>query len=141
MVQIDIEYRGELRCEATHGPSGSLLATDAPVDNQGRGESYSPTDLLATSLGTCMLTIMGIRARDLGVKLDGTTVRVAKHMVADPQRRVGRLEVSIRLPAVDAAHQPALEEAAHRCPVANSIDPRIEVEVRFGWGEQVVEAG
>ena len=134
MVEIKIRYEGQLRCAATHGPSGTDVLTDAPVDNRGRGESFSPTDLLATALGTCMLTIMGIRAEALGLDLEGAQVRVTKHMVADPARRVGRLEVLLELPAVPPEQRPELEQAAHTCPVARSIDPRIALEVDFAWG-------
>lgn len=134
MVEITIRYEGQLRCAATHAPSGTDVLTDAPVDNRGRGESFSPTDLLATALGTCMLTIMGIRAEALGLDLQGSRVRVVKHMVADPARRVGRLEVRLELPAVEPGLRPELEQAAHTCPVAHSIDPRIALEVDFAWG-------
>jgi putative redox protein len=134
MVQIQIHYEGELRCAATHGPSGTGLHTDAPVDNQGRGESFSPTDLLATALGACMATIMGIRARDLGVDLEGARIEVTKHMVADPLRRVGRLAVRMDLPDAPTEARATLERAAHECPVARSVHPALEVEVDFGWG-------
>ena len=92
MVEIHLEYRGDLHTEAVHGPSSTRLETDAPKDNQGRGDSYSPTDLLATALGTCMVTIMAMAARERGIELAGTRVRVEKHMVKDPRRRVGRLD-------------------------------------------------
>lgn len=135
MVEIDVTYRGELRCGAVHGPSGSELVTDAPVDNRGRGESYSPTDLIATALGSCMLTIMGIRARAAGWPLEGATVRVTKHMVADPRRRISKLDVRFALPDLSAEARAALEEAAQTCPVFESIHPGIEVPVHFGWGD------
>lgn len=135
MVQIDIDYRGDLRCGAAHGPSGAELITDAPVDNHGKGASYSPTDLLATALGTCMLTIMGIAARREEVALEGARVSVVKGMVADPRRRVGRLEVRFELPAVeDAGARERLESAAHTCPVAESLSPGVEVHAEFAWG-------
>jgi len=86
MVQIEIAYLGQLRCSAKHGPSATQLVTDAPVDNQGRGESFSPTDLVATALGTCMLTLMGIRAQERSWALDGTQVSVKKHMQPSPRR-------------------------------------------------------
>lgn len=135
MVHIDIAYRGELRCGAVHGPSGAELITDAPVDNHGKGASYSPTDLLATALGTCMLTIMGIAARREEVALEGARVRVQKGMVADPRRRVGRLDVRFELPDVpDPEVRARLEAAAHTCPVAESLNAGIEVPVEFAWG-------
>lgn len=135
MVEISIAYRGELRCEATHGPSQKQLLTDAPVDNQGRGESFSPTDLLATALGTCMLTIMGIAAQKRGWSLEGAEVKVTKHMVADPARRVGKLEVAMRVPQTfDERQQSVLVQAALGCPVAQSVSDRVEVELEVSWG-------
>ena len=95
MVTISVVYEGELRCRATHDPSGEELRTDAPVDNHGRGESFSPTDLVGVAMGTCMVTIMGIAADKRGLDLTGTTVRVEKRMVADPKRRIGALEIVI----------------------------------------------
>jgi putative redox protein len=91
MVDIHILYKGELRCEATHEPSGTLLITDAPKDNHGLAQSFSPTDLVATALGTCIMTVMGIAARNLHVDLTGTKVVVRKEMVSKPLRRIGTL--------------------------------------------------
>ncbi|MFP6608421.1 MAG: OsmC family protein [Myxococcota bacterium] len=134
MVKIDVAYEGDLHTTCRHGPSGRELETDAPVDNQGRGESFSPTDLLATALGTCTLTVMGIVARREGWKLEGARSRVEKHMVADPVRRVGRLVLHFELPAGFAADARAtLEEAARTCPVKQSIHPEIETELVFDW--------
>src|SRR5579862_8805022 len=99
MVQIDIEYQGDLRNDAVHQPSGTHLKTDAPKDNMGKGESFSPTDLVATALGTCMMTLMGIAARSMNVNLSGTRVTVQKEMVATPMRRIGKLGVKISVPA------------------------------------------
>jgi putative redox protein len=135
MVEIRVRYEGELHCVAVHGPSGASFSTDAPVDNQGRGESFSPTDLVATALGTCMLTTMGIVAKRHGWSLAGATATVKKGMVADPARRIGRLEVSIRIPAeLDAQARETLERTALSCPVNVSLSPRIEVPVAFEWG-------
>ena len=120
---------------AGHGPSGAAILTDAPVDNHGRGESYSPTDLVATALGTCMLTVMGIVARKRDWSFQGATAAVEKGMVADPARRIGRLAVEIRVPgAWDADQRRTLEEAARGCPVFRSVHPDIEIPVRFHWG-------
>lgn len=131
MVEIDVVYRGSLRCSAQHLPSGVELATDAPKDNEGLGASFSPTDLLATSLGACMLTIMGIVARRHEWSLDGARVRVEKHMQAAP-RRVGRLVVRFSLPAaLDRDARRRLEEAARACPVHASLHPDIEIPVEF----------
>src|SRR5271168_3994296 len=100
MVEIAIVYKGELRCVATHQPSNTALMTDAPKDNHGKGESFSPTDLVATALGSCMLTIMGIAAKTLNIDLRGTKVAVNKEMVANPVRRIGKLAVVIDVPLV-----------------------------------------
>ena len=137
MVQIEIAYLGQLRCSAKHGPSGTQVVTDAPVDNKGRGESFSPTDLVATALGTCMLTLMGIRAQERGWALDGTQVSVKKHMQAAP-RRIQTLEVEIRVPGgarLPREARDVLEHAAHTCPVRLSILEAISVPVRFDWAE------
>ena len=134
MVEIAIRYEGELHTRAKHGPSGSELETDAPKDNEGRGERFSPTDLLATSLGSCMLTTMGILARRRGWPLEGARVRVEKHMVTEPERRVGRLVVAFDLPALAADVRPLLERAAHACPVKKSLHPDVAVDVSFSWG-------
>lgn len=135
MVKIQIAYEGDLRCHATHGPSGVQLNTDAPVDNQGRGESFSPTDLVATALGACMLTIMGIVARRHAWDLSGATVEVTKGMVQAPVRRIGSLEVVIRVPAeLDEAARKTLENAAYTCPVHKSLHPEIQIPVRILFG-------
>ena len=134
MVQIDIAYQGQLRCEAVHGPSGTKLSTDAPKDNHGKGESFSPTDLVATALGTCMLTIMGIVAQRHNISLDGATVSVGKEMAASPARRIGRLTVDIHVPGkLDDEQRKLLENAAHTCPVHKSLHPEIEIPVVFHW--------
>jgi putative redox protein len=135
MVKIDISYQGELRCEAVHGPSGTKLSTDAPKDNHGKGESFSPTDLVATALGTCMLTVMGIVAQRHNLSLAGATVNVVKEMAAAPTRRIGRLTVEIRVPGqFDDAQRKLLENAAHTCPVHKSLHPEIDIPVTFRWG-------
>lgn len=134
MVQIDIVYRGELRTQATHQPSGTVLVTDAPVDNHGKGESFSPTDLVATALGSCMLTIMGIVAARHGWDLTGSTVTVHKHMVTEPVRRIGRLPVTIRVSqALSAVDRQRLEQAALQCPVHQSLHPDIDKPVEFSY--------
>jgi putative redox protein len=135
MVRIQTEYQGDLRCTSVHTPSKTELATDAPVDNQGRGESFSPTDLIATSLGTCMLTTMGIVARTLDIDLTGATVTVDKEMSNTPPRRINRLIVAIRIPRTTSPeNQQRLENAAHTCPVKRSIHPDIETPTEFVWG-------
>lgn len=138
MVEIQIEYRGGLRCKAVHTPSSRELITDAPLDNQGQGASFSPTDLLATALGTCMLTIMGIVAERNGWSLEGARVKVLKEMVADPRRRVGTLTVELSMPGeLDAEARKTLEQAALTCPVRLSLEPAMQVPVAFVWDSAV----
>ena len=135
MVTIDIEYKGDLRCEAIHQPSGTRLNTDAPKDNHGKGESFSATDLVATALGTCMLTIMGIVARNSNLDLKGTQVTVQKEMVATPLRRIGKLGVKIKVPGKFTDEQKKqLEYAAFTCPVHKSLHPGVQIPVEFVWG-------
>src|SRR6266480_2490499 len=98
MVEITTTYEGQLRCVATHGPSGNTLTTDAPKDNMGKGEAFSPTDLVATALATCILTTMGIVAQRNNIDMTGATARVTKEMVTSPIRRIGRLAVTVRMP-------------------------------------------
>ena len=136
MVEITATYEGQLHCTATHGPSGATLPTDAPKDNMGKGEAFSPTDLVATALGTCMLTTMGIVAQRHNLDITGARVRVTKEMVSQPSRRVGTLGVEIVMPkALGDEDQKRLENAAHTCPVAKTIHPDVKVPVTFKWGE------
>jgi putative redox protein len=135
MVQVDIAYEGSLACAATHGPSGTVLRTDAPVDNHGKGSSFSPTDLVATALGTCMLTVMAIVAQRIGVDLAGTRVCVTKEMAATPQRRIGKLTVTFFIPAAPSDEQrKRLESAAMTCPVHHSLHPDVLTPIEFKWG-------
>ena len=135
MVKIQLEYQGDLHAKAVHGPSGTELNTDAPKDNQGRGESFSPTDLTATSLGSCMLTTMGIMARTLNVDMAGATAVVEKEMTSEGPRKIRRLTVRIKMPkALGEDDQLKLERAAHTCPVARSLHPDVEQVVEFAWG-------
>ena len=134
MVQIDLEYQGGLRCAAVHGPSQTQIFTDAPVDNHGRGESFSPTDLVATALGTCMLTIMGIYAEKNGINIQGARVKVLKEMTSVAPRKIARLTTQIELPvAQDHPRREALERAALTCPVHESLHPDIEKPLEFIW--------
>jgi len=138
MVEINVVYAGDLRCVATHQPSGVSLQTDAPVDNMGRGESFSPTDLLATALATCILTTMAIVARRHGIELTGAKAQVVKGMVSQPARRVGQLTVVITLPIdLPADRRESLEAAGRNCPVYKSLHPDIELPLRFDWGVAV----
>ena len=136
-VKIDLQYEGMLRVRAKHGPSGAQLHTDAPVDNQGKGESFSPTDLVATGLGSCMATIMGIYAERHRLDLSGMKLDVVKQMSAEGPRRIVGLNVGIQVPrAPTPEHQKALETAAYNCPVAKSIHPDIAVDLKFHWGQK-----
>ena len=135
MVEVDIAYKGDLRCEATHGPSKTRILTDAPVDNMGRGESFSPTDLVATALGTCMLTVMGIAAKRHEIDLSGATVNVKKEMTAQPTRRIGQLTVEIVVPAeLTEEDRRRLRASAMTCPVHRSLHPDVKIPVTFVWG-------
>ena len=134
MISISIRYQGDLHCEATHGPSRTTLATDAPVDNQGKGESFSPTDLVATALGTCMATVMAIAAQRHGIELNGMTVNIAKEMSKDTPRRIARLASEMRIPLpADHPQRELLEAAALGCPVHHSLHPDVEKPVNFVW--------
>lgn len=134
MVRIEIGYQGELRCEAVHELSGTKLTTDAPLDNHGRGESFSPTDLVATALGTCMATIMGIFARRHQVELKGMRLEVQKEMASSPVRRIQSLRTKIWVPlSADSPHRAALEQCALTCPVHASLHPEVEKPIEFIW--------
>jgi putative redox protein len=135
MVEFSITYQGGLHCEATHGPSHSLLATDAPTDNLGKGEAFSPTDLCATSLGTCMVTTMAIYAQKNGFEFPpGAKLAVRKIMTSEPPRKIARIEVDIAVPLPANHPQRAeLERVALNCPVALSLHPDLERPVDFRW--------
>lgn len=130
-----IIYNGQLRTTATHLQSNTSIETDAPLDNQGKGERFSPTDLLATSLGSCMMTIMGIKARDMNLDLSGVKLDIQKHMKSEP-RRVSGVDVTFHFPEglnLDEKQKTILQNAALTCPVAKSIHPDIEQNVVFNW--------
>jgi putative redox protein len=132
-VGVDIQgrYLGNLKVELTHGPSGTVIKTAAPVDNQGDGSSFSPTDLAATSLGACMLTLIGIVAQRDGIDLTGLEFRLEKHMASNP-RRIGAVPVTIQMPAgLSADQRQKLENAALTCPVHKSLAPEVERPVEF----------
>ena len=133
-VSVEIAYEGQLRCKAIHGPSQCHVITDAPVDNHGKGAHFSPTDLVATALGTCTLTLLGIVADRHGISLEGTTVKVEKHMVAEPVRRIGRLPVDIYMgQPIEDKYKDRLIKAAETCPVKQSVHPDIDLSVNFHW--------
>ncbi|MBC2840161.1 OsmC family protein [Robiginitalea sp. SC105] len=128
-----VVYKGDLRTECTHLRSGSTYLTDAPIDNHGKGEAFSPTDTVATGLANCMLTVMGIKARDLEVALEGATAEVTKHMSAAP-RRISRIDLDVYLPGeVSAKDRKILERTGMTCPVMLSLHEDIEKNIRFFW--------
>jgi len=137
MVKSTIEYTGELHCIATHGPSGTRIDTDAPLDNHGRGESFSPTDLVGAALGACMATIMGIAAQKRNLDLAGMKIEVIKEMTTSAPRRIARLSTQIWLP-IPASADPAkiLENAALTCPVQYTLHPDIEKPVVFHYSAE-----
>ncbi|MBE6229110.1 MAG: OsmC family protein [Bacteroidales bacterium] len=135
MTKISTVYTGNLRTEAIHEQSGSKLVTDAPLDNHGKGEFFSPTDLLATALGSCMLTIMGISAQEYGYNLEGTTVETEKIMGTNP-RRVVEIKITINFPKGNDytdRQKRVIESAAKTCPVANSLHPDLKKTIVFNY--------
>ena len=136
MVEIKIAYEGALHCSVLHVPSGNALVTDAPVDNNGLGQAFSPTDLLAGALGTCIATVMGIMAERKELDIKGMTVVVRKFMSDAPPRRISRLELDLAVPLpADHPERAMLESAARSCPVHQSIHPDIAVVMNWTWQE------
>lgn len=134
IVAIEGSYEGDLRVRAVHGPSGTSVTTDAPKDNEGKERSFSPTDLVATALGTCVLTILGIHARRRGLEIAGARFRTTKEMAAAPLRRIARLHTTVVLPrSLGAEHRKALEAAARTCPVTASLHPDVETAIEFRY--------
>jgi putative redox protein len=129
-----VKYQGDLRCGAEHVFSGTEVISDAPLDNNGKAQSFSPTDMVSTSLATCMLTIMGIKARDMNVSLDGTKANVFKTMASDP-RRISRVKIDFQMKGgpFTGKEKIILERAARACPVAKSLHPEIVQEIQFEW--------
>lgn len=130
-----IIYKGDLRCTATHLQSGTVIETDAPTDNKGKGARFSPTDLVATGLGLCMITTMGIKAETMGIQLDGTNADVTKVMASDP-RRISKVVVHINFPKtlnLDEKQKEILERTARTCPVERSLHPDVEFDFQFNW--------
>ena len=134
-MTANIIYKGTLRCEATHLQSGSVIETDAPSDNRGKGERFSPTDLLCVSLATCIATTMGIKADDMKIDLTDTSIEVTKHMLPEP-RRVARIEVKLTMPTtlqLDEKDKTILERIGNNCPVTKSLHPDMEVLITYNW--------
>lgn len=135
-VETDVVYEGGLHCLATHGPSKAGIVTDAPLDNGGKGEAFSPTDLVAAALGTCILTIMGLIAQRAKLDISGARVKVSKEMAAAPVRRIAKLSAVVTMPAgrtYSEADRRKLEAGAAGCPVKQSLHPDTQVEVSYVW--------
>lgn len=134
-MTASVIYKGSLRCEATHLQSNSVIETDAPSDNRGKGERFSPTDLLCVSLATCIVTTMGIKAMDMNIDLSTTRMEVTKYMLAEP-RRVGKVEVALYMPAslqIDEKDKLILQRVGDNCPVTKSVHPDMEVLIHYNW--------
>lgn len=134
-MTASILYQGDLRCECTHLQSGSIIETDAPTDNFGKGERFSPTDSVCVALATCIITTMGIRGQSMNIKFDGTTLDVTKHMVSNP-RRIGKIEITLRLksqPALSDEQKKLFEDIGNNCPVIQSLHPDVEKVVVYEW--------
>lgn len=132
-MTASIIYKGNLRCEAQHTQSGSVIETDAPTDNRGKGERFSPTDTLCVSLATCMLTTMGIKANDMNLNINDAKADVTKHMGSDP-RRVSKIEVTVTLPQnINEKDRIILERTGNNCPVAKSVHPDIDLVLIYNW--------
>ncbi|MEX2350423.1 MAG: OsmC family protein [Flavobacteriaceae bacterium] len=133
MTTSKVIYQGKLRTECTHLQSGAKFITDAPIDNQGKGEAFSPTDTVATGLANCMLTVMGIKANDLGENIDGTIANVTKIMAANP-RRISTIKIELNFPeGISEKNQIILERTARTCPVALSLHTEITQDIQFCW--------
>lgn len=133
-MTASVIYQGDLRCAATHLQSGSSIETDAPTDNRGKGQRFSPTDLLCVSLATCIVTTMAIKAGDMGIDLKETQMEVTKHMLPDP-RRVGKVEVKLLLSALNLEEKDRviLQRSGDNCPVMKSLNPGIEIKIEYVW--------
>ena len=136
MVKMSMIYEGDLRCRLRHEPSGDVITTDAPVDNMGKGQAFSPTDLAAAALGSCMLTVMGIAAQKYGIDLKGTKAEVIKEMVTQPTRRIGKITVTFQMATgIDPTKRTLLENAAKACPVHKSFSPDVEIPMQFNYSD------
>ena len=136
MVELDIEYKGDLHCEVEHGPSGQKFMTDAPVDNRGKGEAISPTDLAAASIGSCIATIMGMKADDNNIDLKGLKIKVNKEMHPNPKRRIKRITLNITFPKKYSEKElQVLKNVVKNCPVSRSLRDDVEIVPKFSFKE------
>jgi putative redox protein len=136
-MTASIVYKGQYRCECTHMQSGTVIETDAPTDNRGRGERFSPTDTVCVALATCIITTIALKAGDMQIDLAGAEIGVTKHMVPDP-RRIGRIDVSLNFPAsivISEANRAYLQQVGDNCPVAKSLHPGIILNIAYCWGQ------
>jgi putative redox protein len=134
-MTASIVYKGHLRCECTHIQSGTVIETDAPTDNRGKGERFSPTDTLCVALATCVVTTMALKANDMEIDLSGTTIAVTKHMLSDP-RRIGKIEVTLTFPEtlqLEEKDRTILQRVGDNCPVMKSLNPDMELNVQYNW--------
>lgn len=134
-MTASVIYEGNLRCKVTHNQSGTVIETDAPTDNKGKGERFSPTDTVCVALATCIVTTMGIKANDMGIVLDGTTIDIQKYMLADP-RRIGKIDVTLKFPKtlnLSEKDITILERTGNNCPVAKSLSPELEQNISYEW--------
>jgi len=141
-MTASVIYKGQLRCECTHLQSGTVIETDAPTDNRGKGERFSPTDTLCVALATCVVTTMALKATDMGIEMANTSIGVTKHMLSDP-RRVGKIEVLLSLPdtvIADEKDRLILQRVGDNCPVAKSLHPDLQVNIEYRWDTVVATA-
>jgi putative redox protein len=128
-------YQGDLRCQCTHLQSSTIIETDAPTDNRGKGQRFSPTDTVCVGLATCIITTMGIKASDMNIDLKGTLINVKKHMLPDP-RRIGQIDVHIAFPAnlkTEEKDRVILQRVGDNCPVAKSLHPDLKLNIEYNW--------
>ncbi len=134
-MTVSIVYKGHLRCECTHNQSGTVIETDAPTDNRGKGERFSPTDTVCVALATCVVTTMALKAGDMGIELAGTSIAVTKHMISDP-RRIARIDVVLNFPGslnLQEKERTILQRIGDNCPVAKSLHPDLNVNIEYHW--------
>jgi uncharacterized OsmC-like protein len=133
-MTASIIYKGDLRCECTHLQSGTIIETDAPTDNRGKGERFSPTDTVCVALATCIITTMGIRAADMNIDLSQTRLDVTKHMLSEP-RRIGKIEVVLNIPNIglDDNTKMIMQKIGDNCPVMKSLHPDLQVATTYNW--------
>ena len=134
-MTASIIYKGDLRCECTHLQSGTLIETDAPTDNRGKGERFSPTDTLCIALATCIVTTMALKANDMNIILAGTKIDVIKHMIADP-RRIGKIDIVLHFDSIlhlEEKDKTILKRVGDNCPVAKSLHPDLEIDITYNW--------